>query len=246
MPLILLFHAVKGIAMTMQGLLARTATAAAALMLMAGSASAVTVYTTPSIGSPTAYTDFSTLCSFTCDGTVPYSQGGITVQYVGAPGQIWSTSQSTAPGGYSWYPNGGSTGYTDITLTAGGSFGAIELLTGSGWGSGANLLYELLNGSTVVASGNAGALPSYAGGFSTYGFSGGTFTELRVQGVLGGTTYSASNFEALALGSVAVGEVSAVPESSTWAMLLAGLVGVGAMRRSARRQGGNTLPALAA
>jgi hypothetical protein len=204
------------------------------------------VYTTPSIGSPTAYTDFSTLCSYTCDGTVPYSQGGITVQYVGAPGQIWSTSQSMAPSGLSWYPNGGSTGYTDITLTGGGSFSAIELLAGSGWGPGSQgLVYELLNGSTVVATGTAGALPQWTGGLVTYGFTGGTFTELRVQSPSNNVAFSAGNDEALALGSIAVGEVSAVPESSTWAMLLAGLVGVGAVRRT-RRQGGSAMSALAA
>jgi len=55
------------------------------------------------------------------------------VQYVGTPGLISTNSQPTAPGGNSWYPDGGSNSYTDIKLTGGGTFSAIELLVGSGW-----------------------------------------------------------------------------------------------------------------
>lgn len=68
------------------------------------------------------------------------------MQYVGTPGLISTNSQPTAPGGNSWYPDGGSNSYTDIKLTGGGTISAIQLLVGSGWFGGGQLDYQLFNG----------------------------------------------------------------------------------------------------
>jgi hypothetical protein len=181
-------------------------------------------------------TDFATIGSQT-GFTGPYSDGGITVEYIGA-GSIWTTSQPTAPSGYSWYSNGGGTGYTDIILTGGGTFTSASLLVGSGWyGGGAELTYQLLNGATVVSTGDWGALPAYGSGLITANFSGGPFTEIRVQGPQS-STFDPSNYEALAIGSITL---SAVPETSTWVMMLAGFAGLGFL--GARRSKAATLAA---
>ena len=180
-----------------------------------------------SANAATYNTDFSTIGATTAY-TGPYSDGGITVQYVGITNGIWTTSQPTAPSGYSWYSNGGGTGYTDITLTGGGTFTSASLLVGSGFGGGSPQLdYKLLNGTTVVSSGDWGSVPSYGGGLITASFSGGPFTEIQIQGPLSSTIFSPTNFEALALGSITL--FSAVPEPSTWAMMILGFFGVGFM-----------------
>jgi len=174
------------------------------------------------------YNDFATIGATDDYGQGPYSYGGVTIQYVGT-GTIWTTSHPAAPSGYSWYPDGGGIGYDDITLTGGGTFTSIELLAGSGFfEGGADLLYQVLNGATVVGSGDLGALPGSTTGFATFDLSGGPFTELRVQGVIAPATFDPSNFEALAIGAITIStSTSTVPEPSTWAMMLLGFAGLG-------------------
>ena len=202
--------------------------AAALIALSAGASASVTVHTSPFISSPTYYTDFTSFgaaCGPSwCTSPSPYSDGGIDVSYSSII-QLYNDFP-TAPSGNAWYPGGGNTGYTDITLTGGGSFSAIQISVSSGWyGGGADLIYQLLNGSTVVATGDAGPLSAYGGNFDTYGFSGATFTEVRLQGPMGSPAFDVGNFEALAVGSVGIG--SSVPEPSTWAMMIAGFAGLG-------------------
>jgi hypothetical protein len=176
-----------------------------------------------------------------------YSQGGITVRYIGSPNNqgpprdnIWTrgylASVGLGVGQYSWYPNGGAFGYTDIRLTSGGAFQDLQLLTGSGFSalpnSPSNLEYELLLAGTVVQSGLA------SNGLKddpmTYlSFVGGGFDELRIQdisfiGSCCATAFDPTAYEALAVDNIGA-TVSDVPEPSTWAMLLLGFVGVGFM-----------------
>jgi PEP-CTERM motif len=173
------------------------------------------------------YNDFATIGPSEAYGEGPYTHGGITIQYVGS-GDIWTTfvPNQSPPGGYSWYPNGGGTGYDEITLTGGGSFTSVQLLVGSGWWyDGGQLDYELLNGATVVSSGDVGTLPDAYSGYATFTFGGGPWTALELQGPLT-STFSPSNYEALAIASITIGTGS-VPEPSTWAMMLLGFAGLG-------------------
>lgn len=200
-------------------------------LLGAAAMAAATGFTGGASQATTYYTDFSTIGTSSFTGT--YSDGGITIAYVGTYSDIWTTSQPAAPSGYSWYPDGGGTGYSDITLTGGGTFNSIELLAGSGWyGGGANLLYQALDGATVVATGNLGSLLAAFGGLQTYPLStGGPFTEFRVQGPLSGV-FDANTYEALAIGSITI---KSVPEPSAWAMLTLGFAGLAFAGYRARR-----------
>jgi len=159
----------------------------------------------------TYYNDFSTLGASPSlnDLSQPYSLGGVTVQYIGASPASYQ-SEFVPGSNYSWYPSGGATGYDAITLTGGGSFFSALIQAGSGWGGGTpDLTYRLLNGSTVVGTGDAGALPNYGGGFSNFSFAG-AFTEIDLQGPLT-TTFSASNYEALNIGSITLDSSAPAP-----------------------------------
>jgi hypothetical protein len=210
---------------------------AASVSMASNANAAITVETTQFITSPTYDNNFSSIgATENFPSGTPFSQGGITVEYVGSA-EIWTTAFPSAPGGYSWYENGGGTGYTDITLTGGGSFSAVQILVGSGWFGGTpDLEYQLLDGGSLVASGVAGPVPTYSdAGFSQYyGFTGGTFDEVQLQVQNPGTAFNPGAYEAGAYADIAIG--NAVPEPATWAMMLVGFGGLGAAMRSRRKQ----------
>jgi hypothetical protein len=112
------------------------------------------------------------------------------------PGSIWTVSQTPPEGIRSWYPDGGSTGYTRITF--GGTVDAVEFQVGSGWnGFTATLYFEVLLAGSTLASGIAGPVPVYPNGFVFYGFSGATFDEVRLQVRMdGGADFDPAAFEA--------------------------------------------------
>jgi hypothetical protein len=219
------------------------------------------------VTSPTFYNDFEAVASspnFYGTAFYPlntdYSQGGITVRYVGSPhspdrDNIWTRGNlfnsnghfavGLGVGTYGWYPNGGAFGYTDIRLTNGGVFQNLQLSTGSGFSAGsntpANLEYELLLAGTVVQSGLA---PNglIFDPMTYLAFLGGGFDELRIQdisfvGSCCATAFDPTAYEALAIDNIGA-TVSAVPEPSTWAMMLLGFASVGfaAYRRKATSQ----------
>ena len=134
----------------------------------------------------------------------------------------------------SWYSDGGGYGYTEITLTGGGTFNSVQLLVGSGYAGGASLAYEFLNGTTLVSSGNWGSIPDFTGGLVTANFSGGPYTEIQVWAPQSPTYNPPANEDGLALASITLS--SDVPEPSTWAMMIFGFAGVGFMayRRKAK------------
>lgn len=208
------------------------------LLAAATSAGAVTVETTDFITSPTAQNGFEGIGSTSVyPGASGYTEQGITVTYVGGPGNIWTDSQPTPDGVYSWYPNGGSNGYTRITF--GGTVTAVEFLAGSGWfGGTAVLFYDVLLGGVSQASGSAGIVPVFNDGFAFYGFSGGSFDEVRLQvRTDGGTFFDPSAYEAGAFDAIQIGDgTGGVPEPATWAMMILGfgLVGAAARRRTNR------------
>lgn len=209
------------------------AAATFAAIALAGSAqAAIIVHNAPFIGAISNFNGFEGLgpqYSF----TGPYTEGGITVEYIGSAG-IWSTSQA-AEGSYSWYENGGGTGFTDIKLAGGGDIGAIEFQAGSGWyGAGASLQYQLLKGGLTVQTGVAGPLSGYTG-FTTYGFSGGGFDEVRLQGAQGAGPFDPAAYEAAAYDAIAIGPGGAIPEPGTWALMITGFALCGMVLRTRRR-----------
>lgn len=209
---------------------------AAALLVTATGAGAITVETTDFITSPTAQNGFEGITvDVDFDGTAGHTENGITVTYIGFPGSIWTTSQPAPEGIRSWYPNGGSTGYTQLTF--GGSVTAVEFRAGSGWFEGSpTLYYDVLLGGTSLASGIAGLVPIYGQGFAFYGFSGGTFDEVRLQvRIDGGNAFNPESFEAGAYDDIQIGPHNGViPEPGSLAMLIAGFGLVGAATRRRR------------
>lgn len=193
-----------------------------------GANAALTVQTTDFLAGYTNYNGFEGLGS-TTTFTGPYTEDGITVEYIGTA-SIWSDSQA-AEGLYSWYPNGGGTGYTRITF--GGPINAVEFQAGSGWfGSADSLQYDVLLGGVSVGSGQIAGLSNYTG-FSFYGFSGTSFDEVRLQAQQGSVVgFDALAFEAGAYDAINFGgSTSTVPEPTSLALMIASFAIGGIARR---------------
>ena len=225
--------------------------AAAAILTVAGAAKAdVTIHTTQFLDTVTNVNGFEGM-GFTDSWVGPYTEGGITVDYVGtinAAGKgIWTFYQASE-GQYSWYENSGGLGYTKITLADGGDFSAIELDVGSGWGQAQNFQYRLMNNGQVVSTGIAGQAPGH--GFSLFGFSGATFDELDVQVAANYQqftegAYDAGDYDYIRIGTFsdpnAGGGVGGVPEPAAWALMLVGFGGLGAVLRRRRAAFGSVV-----
>jgi len=197
---------------------------------------ALTIHSAPFIGTPTWSTGFESLGDITgADGVNSYSEDGISVNYVG-DGFIWSTSQPTPDGLYSWYPDAGGTGYTSFTFDDATEF---ELLVGSGWFDGSGMLaYDVLLDGVSIGTGIAGGVPAYGNGWTTYGFSGATFDEVRLQVASGATGFDPAVYEAGAYDAVKIvaGAGPVVPEPATWALMIAGFACVGGLLRRTASQ----------
>jgi hypothetical protein len=202
-----------------------------AAVFVTGSASA--------ISSPTNFNGFENLPSAGESGSIPYTDGGIKVAYVGTA--FITTSLTTLygfQGNGSWYENGGGTGYTDVKLANGADFQAVQFLLNSGWGGGSTILdYQLLNNGVVVLSGSNPTVGNSSVS-QIVGFSGGGFDEIRLQVQnslfdVTPTLFSATATDAGAYDNFTV--LAAVPESSTWAMMILGFVGIGTMTYRRRK-----------
>ena len=183
------------------------------------------------ITTPTNFNGFESIGpDFFPSGTV-YSEGGINVAYVGAA-NIWTTYTPSIGGGgnYGWYENGGGFGFTKITMANNSDFQNIQFLVGNGYGPNVVINYQLLENGTVVSSGTSVATNRP---MAYLGFSGAGFDEIQVQALAPGnnTAFDANNFDALAIDSIAVSTISAIPEPENYAMLLAGLGLMGFMVR---------------
>lgn len=210
-----------------------------AYLVLAAAAGALAAGASPA-NAATYVNDFGGIGVYNAAGstpfyTGPYSQGGITIQYVGN-GQILTTSMSGVSG-YTWYPNGGADGYDAITLTGGGTFTGGDLLAGSGYTSnyGQQLTYQLLNGATVISTGSLGSLLAYPG-FQDYVLPTGSYTELDVQGPPSSTTFNATQFEALAIAQITLTSASApgpVPGAGLAGLVALALAGFYARTRRA-------------
>lgn len=168
-------------------------------------------------------------------GAGPYTEDGITVQQINGDqgNDIWVTySWPGREGSYSWYPDGGDNGYTQITRGGGLDFADVGILIGSGYGGGAGtVLYELLDNGVSVLSG------SYAPTGNYLGFSGGGFDTIRLADSDAGSytgTVTDGHYQALALDSIELaGGTNVVPEPGSLALLAAGFAGFGWSRRKA-------------
>lgn len=202
----------------------------AVLFLAQASVSAVTVSFVGAnpVGSPDASTEFNgllpTLTSApqTVDDFIfaqPFGDGGT---------DIWTTFNPGGGNGKGWYPNGGDSGYTEITLTAGGNFGDVALFVGSGNGGHGFLAYDILSGGTSVA---AGVLSGHTFGFHWLSIAGGGFDKIRLRdGNNAGISVGDGSHNALAFDKVYA--TTDVPEGSTSLLLLGlGLAALVAVRR---------------
>lgn len=205
----------------------------AASMWSIGLAQAAPVLNTNDfIGAPTNFNGFESIPNdgtFYTGGAGPYDEGGIRVTQINPSSPIWVTLGSME-GSYSWYPNGGDFGYTDIMRTDGADITNISLIFRS-YGSG-NVLYDILNDGGSVLTGELAA----ADGFSflgRIGFQGGGFDQVRLRGGELGSGFYDGAQNALQIDSIKIGLVGVIPEPETYAMLLVGLLmlGVTAARR---------------
>lgn len=191
---------------------------------------AVTVETGAFITTPLASNDFEAIGCCNYPLNTIYSQGGVSVQFVGTGTPV--ITNNFANGLYDFY-TAGDDGYQDITLTDGSSFDQFQFSAASGYGSG-YITYELLLNGSSIASGTAAFLPSL--GRTTLGFSGATFDEVRLQARSGAGGFDANAESALFLDDILIDRAAAgVPELSTWALMMAGFAGLGATLR--RRRG---------
>jgi hypothetical protein len=211
------------------------AAAATALAILAGggASGAVTVTTGSSVPSPALSNGLEGMPA-TLGYLGAYSEGGITLEYVGVYGGIATTTQAYE-GARSWYPAGGGRGYTRVTRTGGGDFADLSFAAGSGFLSdpGGNLLYQVLDDGVVIAAGNAGPLALYQLGWTLFRISGGAFDEVRLQGP-SATSFSTGQIEGGAYDAFAADVAAGAPEPASWAMMILGFGAAGVAVRSRR------------
>jgi PEP-CTERM motif len=205
-----------------------------ALLVFATGAQAVTFQAGSFISSPTnfnGFEGFGSTQSFPSNTT--YSEGGISVKYVGSASIYTGSIGIGNVGNNEWYENGGGIGYTDIKLTSGGALQSLQLLVGTGGGGTNYLDYQVLDNGILVGGGSQ----LIANPMSYYGFSGGGFDEiqLQVQHVNPNpTVFNSSAGDVGAYDNISA-IASAVPEPSTWAMMILGFFGIGAMTYRRRK-----------
>lgn len=214
----------------------RTAVCAAAFFAAPSVSAAIVTHTSAFIGSPTYFNGFERIGDDFVSNTT-YSEGGVTVAYIGPLNNSEIYAGFDVEGDHSWFPNGGGHGYTRISRTDGGGFRAIQLAVASGWNAGPSALgYQILNHGLVLQSGKLGSVPFFAfdgsGGFATLGFSGETFDELRI---IVGPPPGFDYFEGMSDGGIYDSiALAGVPEPATWAVMILGFFTSGALLR--RRQ----------
>ncbi len=166
-------------------------------------------------------------------GSFPYVEQGIAVSQIdGAPPiGIWLTcgavraagycfGKTGADGHYSWYPNGGDTGYTKIAKSDQTEFESVGFAIGNAYTSVAATFvsYELFEHGTSVLAGRV-FIPFLSSDRGYLGFSGGGFDEIHVS-----ERWLSGDVNVLAIDSIELAVASPVPEPGPAALLLLGSI----------------------
>lgn len=169
-------------------------------------------------------------------GSGPYVEDGIRVEQINGDigNDIWvNCGCGTYEGNHSWYPNGGGTGYTQITLADGSEFVNFGFYAGTGASITDLIYYDLLLNGVSVLNGSVAAFPNGSGSFSYIGFSGGGFDTINIRdnwqdgsGVYGQHT-------ALALDALETSG-SPIPEPGVLALMGLGLAGIAFARKKSQ------------
>jgi hypothetical protein len=199
---------------------------------------AVVLETTNFISSPTNSTSFEFGAGFSFVGGV-YSEGGISVAHVPGPSAAGINPLASfhslgvffnSDGNNFWY-GWGQTGYESIMLTSGGDFSSIQFLVTTGYNPAtSHINYQLLNDGIVVATGTFSGIDF---NFHYAGFSGGGFDQILIQNTYVSSVFDPTSPDGIALDAISA--VAAVPEPSTWAMMILGFAGVSYMTYRRRK-----------
>jgi hypothetical protein len=200
-------------------------------------ASAASWVSGDTIGTQTSFNGFENIgASYGYNGNVPYTEDGITVQQINGQGSdIWTTCNDCplpGQGSYSWYPNGGDNGYTQISLANDANFNAISLIAGSGWynNSSTFLNYALYENIDQVLQGSISILSLLNDKIT---FLGGDFNRVYLSATQGSSTYDSGAYQALLVDNIKViTEQSSVPEPATIALMGLGFAGMATRRRN--------------
>ncbi|MEJ1409950.1 MAG: hypothetical protein RPU60_07010 [Candidatus Sedimenticola sp. (ex Thyasira tokunagai)] len=167
------------------------------------------------------------------DGSIPYIEGGISVQQINGDGLDIGTI-SPPEGNQSWYPNGGDFGYTEIRLSDGSNFGNVGFFAATGsYGAATNtILFDLLDDGVSVLSGSIAGLQFLHDGFNYFGFGEGGFDTVRLSDNAGSQTSVYSGLlQALSIDAIEVSEVSAVPIPAAVWLFGSGILGLLGLQR---------------
>ena len=167
-----------------------------------------------------------------------FTQDGVSVNQVnGQLNDIWTSCASLcwfSNTTFTWYPDNGDNGWTEITKADASDFSDMGLdLGGSRFGL-STLLYEVLNNGVSVLFGSV-ALPAAADGY--IGFSGGGFDQVRLRGTFGPVagTFGDGATNALPIDNIELAApAGVVPEPGTLALLGLGLAGAAISRRRSK------------
>ena len=212
---------------------------ASALALFAGAAHALPIVHNSDFiadGTRSHFNGFETIPNdgtFFTGGAGPYIEDTIAVEQISGDGgnDIWVSSSFWAgfQAARGWYPNGGDSGYTQLSLAGGIDFVDVGFNFGSG-GSAQQILFELLDNGSVILAGAA----ALTNGVNYLGFSGGGFDTIRMRDTFSGAggAVTDDSLQALAIDNIETqGRSAPVPEPSALALLALGLLGAGAFRR---------------
>lgn len=199
--------------------------------------SALTLHTAPFIVTPVASSGLEDLSDNVAFNSIQ-TTGGLTIEYIWAnpfePCCMATGAGTGVSGSKGWYAIDYE-GFTSLKLADGSAFNQIQFAASSGGDSGP-IQYSLWLGGAEVANGLGGTVPANSDPFTftTLGFSGIEFDEVRLRLDRDAASFMLTDEDILALDNIAIGRaiVSPIPEPTTWAMMI---LGFGLMRRSWRR-----------